>query len=62
MKTKPITIEEFWEKLSMQPSNNSRDTNLSFAGQLIGSGSAMRMKMEGDELLKSMIDKGEVVL
>lgn len=59
---KTYTIKEFWEKLAMRTSNNGRDTNLSFDGQLIGSGSGMTMKMKGDELLKRMIEKGEVVI
>lgn len=57
----PITVEDFWNKLSMRPSNNGVETNLSFNGLLIGQGSAMGMKMAGDELLKRMIKSGEVV-
>jgi hypothetical protein len=57
-----MNTKEFWEKLSIEPSNNDRDMLLIFDERVIAKGSSMAMKMKGDELLKQMVEKGEVIL
>lgn len=58
----PITLEEFWQKLELRPSQNSREHKLVFDGSTLNIGSAMRMKLQGDELLERMIARGEVIM
>ena len=57
-----MTVKEFWNKLQMKDSSHSNETVLYFNGNFVSSGSAMGMKMEGDELLKRMIERGEVII
>ena len=57
-----MTIKEFWESVYIKQSENNSNYLLVFKKQIINSGSAMRMKMEIDELLKRLIESGEVIL
>ena len=57
-----MNIKEFWQNITMLPSNHGHGTVLYFGANIINSGSVTRMKIEGDALLQRMIERGEVVI
>jgi hypothetical protein len=58
----PISVKEFWETCYMIESRNGTETKLIFKEKVINVGSKMGIKMQQEELLKKLIESGEVIL